>query len=156
VPQLLALRLPPGSGRRATPQDTRSAWWDMSLVRFDAGQLVPIGGWKRLPGIQLAGEPRSLLSWRDNAGLRWVAAASLGQVQVWDGAVGTVLSPGGFVGGEPAGIVDGFGIGDYGAEPYGVHRSHESEQTAPRRPTASASTIGARTWSRWARPTGGC
>jgi hypothetical protein len=128
VPQLLALRLPPGSGRRATPQDTRSAWWDMSLVRFDAGQLVPIGGWKRLPGIQLAGEPRSLLSWRDNAGLRWVAAASLGQVQVWDGAVGTVLSPGGFVGGEPAGIVDGFGIGDYGAEPYGVHRSHESEQ----------------------------
>lgn len=124
----IALTIPPGSGRRATPQDTRGAWWDMSLVRWDAGELVPVGGWKKLPGIQLDGSLRSLLSWRDNEQLRWVAAATLSQIQVWDGTAGHVVSPPDFRGGVVAGLLDGYGIGNYGAEEYGTHRSREAEQ----------------------------
>jgi hypothetical protein len=124
----IPLALPPGSGRRATPQETRQAWWDMSLVRWVGNELMPIGGWKQLPGIALAGVPCALLAWRDNAMRRWVAAAALGQVQVWDGQGGTVLSPLDFVVGAAAGIADGYGVGDYGMEPYGVHRSLEPEQ----------------------------
>lgn len=112
----------------ATPQDTRGAWWDMSLVRWDAGQLVPIGGWKRLQGMQLDGQVRNLLSWRDNQRVRWVAAATLSQIQAWDGTAGHVISPPDFVGGHSVGLLDGYGIGDYGAEEYGTHRSREAEQ----------------------------
>jgi len=93
----VALTLPPGSKRRATPQDTRGGWWDMSLVRFAGGMLTPIGGWKTLPGVQTNGPVRNLLSWRDLDRLRWVAAASLADIVVWDGATGTVISPGDFV-----------------------------------------------------------
>lgn len=125
---LQALTLPSGSGRRATPQDTRAAWWDMSLVRWDGDQLVPLGGWVRLAGLQLDAEPRALLAWRDNERVRWLAAASLSQIQVWDGAAGSVLSPVDFVPGGSASLFDGYGIGDYGEEPYGVHRAQEAPQ----------------------------
>jgi hypothetical protein len=124
---LTAIDLPPGSGRRATPQQTRG-WWDMSLVRWDGAELVPIGGWKPLPGMQLDGSVRSLISWRDNGRVRWVAAATLGQIQVWDGAIGHVINPADFVAGSGAGLLDGYGIGDYGRDAYGVHRSIEGEQ----------------------------
>lgn len=124
----IALVIPPGSHRRATPQDTRGAWWDMSLVRFQGGILTPIGGWKSLPGVQVSGAPRALLSWRDNERIRWVAAASLSQIVVWDGSTGIPMSPADFAPGEPGGLLDGYGIGPYGAEGYGVHRSLEPQQ----------------------------
>ena len=124
----VALTLPPGSKRRATPQDTRGGWWDMSLVRFAGGMLTPIGGWKTLPGVQTNGPVRNLLSWRDLDRLRWVAAASLADIVVWDGATGTVISPDDFVAGQAAGLLDGYGIGGYGLETYGTHRSLEPEQ----------------------------
>lgn len=124
----IALDLPPGSARRATPQETRRGWYDMSLVRWDGAELVPIGGWKSLPGIQLNAPVRSILSWRDNRRIRWVAAATLGQIQVWDGSAGHVISPPDFQTGFGAGLLDGYGIGDYGEEAYGTHRSLEGEQ----------------------------
>ena len=123
-----ALNIPPGSRRRATPQDTRVGWFDMSLVRFQGGILTPIGGWKRLPGVQTDGPVRNILSWRDNSRVRWVAAASLKNIVVWDGAAGTVMSPIDFVAGQPGGILDGYGVGGYGEEGYGTHRSREPEQ----------------------------
>jgi len=122
------LAIPAGSRRRATPQDTRGAWWDMSLVRFHGGVLTPIGGWKSLPGVKTAGPVRALLSWRDNERVRWVAAASLQQIVAWDGSTGIVISPGDFAGGQLGGLLDGYGIGGYGLEGYGVHRSLEPQQ----------------------------
>jgi hypothetical protein len=103
----IPLDITPGSGRRATANASRGGWWDMSLVRWDADQLKPVGGWKRLPGLQLGGEVRNLLSWRDNEALRWVAAATLGEVRVWDGATSYGLTPPDFVSGVPAGLLDG-------------------------------------------------
>jgi len=126
-PQRTSLSIPPGSHRRATPQDTRGGWWDMSLVRFSGGILQPLGGWKSLPGAVTDGPTRSILSWRDNDKVRWVAAGSLANIIVWDGANSTVMSPGDFVPGQAGGVLDGYGIGDYGRETYGTPRTLNAE-----------------------------
>jgi hypothetical protein len=116
-----AIALPPGIKRQATSQASRGTWWDASLVRWRQGQMQPVGGWLRLPGIQLDAPVRSILSWRDDTVERWVAAASLSQVQVWD-SVGHVISPSDFAAGDPADLIDGYGLGDYSADDYGTPR----------------------------------
>ena len=123
-----ALTIPPGSHRRATPQDTRAGWWDMSQVRFSGGLLQPIGGWKSLPGVITSGPTREIRSWRDNERVRWLAAASLANIVAWDGDNTAVISPGDFVPGQAGGILDGYGVGPYGAETWGTPRTREPER----------------------------
>lgn len=115
------LSLPPGIKRQATSQASRGTWWDANLVRWRQGQMQPIGGWLRLQDIQLDGAARTMLSWRDNSSERWVAAASLSQIQVWD-ETGHIISPSDFAPGTPGDLVDGYGIGLYSDELYGTPR----------------------------------
>jgi hypothetical protein len=42
------LQIPPGLSRNNTPFDTPSRWWDMNLIRFVNGSMLPIGGWNKL------------------------------------------------------------------------------------------------------------
>lgn len=123
-----SLAIAPGSARRVSPQDTRGGWYDMSNVRFVGGIMQPIGGWKQLAGVTTSGAVRAILSWRDLARLRWVAAASLANIVVWDGSTGTDISPAGFVAGQLGGLLDGWGVGPYGYETWGTHRSLEPQQ----------------------------
>jgi hypothetical protein len=116
-----ALALPPGIKRQATSQASKGTWWDASLVRWRQGQMQPVGGWLQLPSLQLNGPVRTILSWRDNAAERWVAAASLAQIQVWD-TTGHVISPADFQSGNPADLIDGWGIGNYSDGDYGTPR----------------------------------
>lgn len=116
------IQLPPGIKRLASSQASRGFWWDASLVRWRQGQLQPIGGWLRLPAMTLDGAVRALFSWRDDFRERWVAAASLSQIQVYDTA-GHIISPGDFQPGAPADLIDGYGIGDYGVDLYGTPRT---------------------------------
>ena len=51
----------PGLKPRATRQATGKAWWDMSLVRWNGAEMVPIGGWAKLPSMQLSDAVRGLL-----------------------------------------------------------------------------------------------
>ena len=111
----------PGMKRFATSQASRGAWWDGNLVRWRQGQLQPIGGWLQLPNIQLPDTVRSLLAWRDDKALRWIAAASLSQIQVYD-TTGHVISPPDFATGQPADLIEGWGVGAYGVGTYGTPR----------------------------------
>ena len=117
----IPLVLPPGLKPRATTQATGKAWWDMSLVRWSGAEMVPVGGWVSLPGMQLGDAVRHILSWRDNLGERWVAATSLSQVMVYDTA-GHDITPGDFQAGAPGDLVDGYGIGLFGVGQYGTPR----------------------------------
>jgi hypothetical protein len=116
-----AIALPPGIKRQATSQASKGTWWDSNLVRWRQGQMQPIGGWLSLPSLQLDGPVRSLLAWRDNNAERWIAAASLTQIQVWD-TFGHVISPGDFQSGAAADLIDGWGIGNYSDGDYGTPR----------------------------------
>jgi hypothetical protein len=116
-----AIALPPGIKRQATSQASRGTWWDANLVRWRQGQMQPIGGWLQLPSLQLSGPVRTSLSWRDNTTQRWIAAAALEQIQVWD-TTGHVISPGDFQPGTAADLIDGWGIGLYSDGDYGTPR----------------------------------
>ena len=116
-----AITLPPGIKRLATSQASRGSWWDSNLMRWRQGQMQPVGGWLQMPAIQLPDAVRSILSWRDDNQLRWIAVASLSQIQVYD-TTGHVISPSDFVAGSPADLVDGWGIGLYSDGDYGTPR----------------------------------
>jgi len=115
------ISIPPGLKPRATTQATGKQWWDMSLVRWNGAELTPVGGWTKLPNMQLTAAVRGLLSWRDNSAERWIAAASLGEVVVYD-TVGHNITPSDFQAGVPGDLVDGYGIGAYGVGLYGTPR----------------------------------
>jgi hypothetical protein len=126
----MQLNIPPGLRRAATQHATGSAWHDMSLVRWNGERMQPIGGWASLPGLTLTDAPRALLSWRQNSGQIWVAAASLGQIVTWD----TVLydiTPSDFVPGSFADLMDGFGMGDFGVDLYGTPRDIGATSPTP-------------------------
>lgn len=122
---LLPLVIPPGHRPAATPQNTGANWWDMNGVRFTGGILRPTGGWLALPDIQIAalnGAPdasvQQILSWRDNTGQRWIAAAGWGQIQAYDDT-GHDITPADFNAGSPGAILTGYGLGLYGDGIYG-------------------------------------
>jgi hypothetical protein len=119
---------PAGLRPQATPQATGRAWHDMSLVRWNGNVMQPIGGWEKLPGIRMNAPARTLLSWRDNLGERFVAASSLDQVMIW-AAVGWDITPDDFEAGNAADLVAGYGIGDYGVGEYGTARTGDSSFT---------------------------
>lgn len=108
-----AILLPPGIKRLITSQASRGTWWDGNLVRWRQGQLQPVGGWLALPGLQLTDAVRALLSWRDDDAVRWVAAGSLSQIVVYDETAHDI-TPDDFGPGDPADLIDGYGIGLYG------------------------------------------
>src|SRR5215472_10470723 len=117
-----AIQLPPGIRRLATSQASRGYWWDANLIRWRQGQMQPIGGWLALPALQMDDAVRSMLAWRDDTATRWVAVGSLSQIQVYDDA-GHIISPGDFVAGDAADLIDGWGIGDYSDGDYGTPRT---------------------------------
>ena len=64
---------PPGVFRNATPEATPGRWYDSNIVRFRGGQLQPIGGNVALASAVVPDLPRDMLTWHDNAGVRWAA-----------------------------------------------------------------------------------
>jgi len=114
--------IPPGFRRRATSAATGRAWHDMSLVRWNGPDMQPVGGWNQLPNMQLSSAVRKIMSWRDNSATRWIAAASLGQIMIYDSA-GHDITPAGFVAGAPGDLIAGFGIGPFGVGPFGTART---------------------------------
>ena len=94
------------------------------MVRFRGGQLQPIGGNVWLTG-SAANEPiRDILTWHDNAGVRWAAFGT----DIWlyayrfDTQAIFNITPAGVGPLDPPGALDGYGLGDYGEETYGTAR----------------------------------
>jgi hypothetical protein len=68
---------PPGVFRNATPEASSGKWYDVNLVRFRGGQLQPIGGNVAQPGTTTTDLARDLLTWHDNAKVRWAAFGTI-------------------------------------------------------------------------------
>lgn len=122
---LFPVSVPPGHRPLGTQQQTGMQWWAMNGVRFTGGIMRPTGGWQQLPNIQIAAlnsapdaSVQQLLSWRDNAGERWIAAAGWGQIQVYDDS-GHDVTPANFAAGDPAEVLTGYGMGNYSQGLYG-------------------------------------
>ena len=120
----MPVAIPIGLRPQATPQATGRAWHDMSLVRWNGSVMQPIGGWGKLPDIQLSAPVRTIQSWRDNLSERFVAAASLGQIMAW-AAAGWDITPEDFQAGIPGDLVAGYGIGPFGVGSYGTARASD-------------------------------
>ena len=101
--------------------------------------IQPIGGWRLRIATQLAGEPRAVRAWRDNAGDRWLGIGTHTKLYALSGGGDLYdITPAGFTTGIPdaAGAV-GYGVGPYGSYEYGL----------PRPDSASTNVLWASVWS---------
>jgi hypothetical protein len=116
---------PPGVVRNATPEATPGRWYDSNMVRFRGGQLQPIGGNVALINAVFPDLPRDMLTWHDNAGVRWAVAGTDSKLFAYRFDTQTLhdITPAGVGPLDPPGALDGYGIGDYGEETYGTARS---------------------------------
>ena len=115
---------PPGVVRNATPEATSGRWWDANNIRFRGGQIQPIGGNVNIIGTGIEGPIRDLLTWHDNAGVRWAAFG--GDTGLYAFRFDTdqiyILTPAGVGPLDPPGALNGYGLGDYGEDAYGTAR----------------------------------
>ncbi len=115
---------PPGVVRSATPEASSGRWWDCNNIRFRGGQLQPIGGNVAQPGTAVIDLPRDLLTWHDNAHVRWAAFGTDTKLHAYrfDTQLLYDITPAGAAGLDDPGALNGYGLGDYGAEAYGTQR----------------------------------
>ena len=93
-------------------------------MRFRGGQAQPVGGNASFPQ-EFAAPGRDVLSWHDNAGVRWAAVGTDDRrlfVFNLESQTATDITPDGVGPLEPPGARVGFGTGDYGADTYGTAR----------------------------------
>ena len=115
---------PPGIVRAATPEATSGRWFDCNNIRFRGGQMQPIGGNIQLTNTGLGELPRDLLTWHDNAHIRWAAYGTANFLMAYrfDTKVTYPILSGLASLGEPGALL-GYGLGDYGMEDYGTARA---------------------------------
>ena len=115
-----ARRRPLRHRQRPRPEDGTTS----TTSAFVGGQLLPIGGNVAMPGTAVADLPRDLLTWHDNAHVRWAAFGTDTKLYVYrfDLQELTDITPTGVGPLDPPGALDGYGLGDYGAEAYGTAR----------------------------------
>lgn len=123
---LVPIVLPPGLYRNGTEMQSAGRYYAANLMRWFEGRLRPIGGWRKRITDQtaLTGAARAILTWRENAGARWIAVGTHSNLYVMN-AAGTVtdITPAGFtVGTASASIKRGYGVGVYGTGQYGAPR----------------------------------
>ena len=135
---------PPGVVRNATPEATPGRWYDSNLVRFRGDQLQPIGGNVALTNAVFPDLPRDMLTWHDNAGVRWAVAGTDSKLFAYRFDTQTLhdITPAGVGPLDPPGTsTTGYGRGDYGEKAYGTARTSSDVG-----PSDIAATMGDR-WS---------
>lgn len=115
---------PPGVFRNGTPEATPGRWFDANGVRFRGGQLLPIGGNVEHPGTEVDSYPRDLLTWHDNAHVRWAAIGTDNKLYAFrfDNQALYDITPTGVGPLDQPGALTGYGLGDYGVAAYGTTR----------------------------------
>ena len=95
------------------------------MVRFRGGQLQPIGGNVIVSGSGwVTTSPRDVLTWHDNSKIRWAAYGTDDKLYAYrfDTDTRYDITPAGVGALDPPGALDGYGLGDYGADAYGTSR----------------------------------
>lgn len=121
---LTKLDIPPGVYRNGTKYQAGNRWYDVNLVRWIDGTMMPVGGWQKFSTSAITGVCRGLFAWRDNQARKWLAIGTHSRLYVHDGGALVNITPSGFVAGENSSVPGlGFGAGVYGAGTYGTPRS---------------------------------
>lgn len=127
---MVPVQLPPGLERENTPYDSTNRWWDMNLVRWQSGALVPVGGNERLTSTPLTGAVRKLHVYRTNGNARFVLVGTDSKLYTdYDSYVD--ITPASFVPLTSIGVNGGYGTFDYGEYDYGDARPAPSPIYSP-------------------------
>ena len=123
---------PPGVKRLATPEATGPVWWDANNMRWRNGVLQPIGGNVIIPGTQVDGPPRDILTWHDLNYVRWAAIGTDHKLWAYrfDTQTLTDITPAGVGPLQPPGELLGYGMALYGENTYGTARDPSDIATA--------------------------
>ena len=108
----------------ATPEATPGRWFDVNNIRFRGGLLQPIGGNAAQPGTAVSDLPRDVITWHDNARVRWAAFGTDSKLYAYRYDLQELydITPAGVGPLDPPGALVGFGLGDYSADTYGTAR----------------------------------
>jgi len=123
---LAPFEIPPGILRAGTEYQSRGRWFDANLVRFYAGTIQPMGGFRQVNSSALDGRPCAMLGWRpDSATIgRYLAIGTNEKAYVYDGDTVYDITPGSFTtGAAEATSTQGYGAGTYGTGDYGTPRT---------------------------------
>ena len=118
---LTPFSFPAGLIRQASPQDAPGRYWDSNLVRWVAGNLVPIGGNTRVTQNPVSAPIRGAHVWRDNTNFVWTAIGREDGIGLLTDIYQDV-SPGSFVT-ETSPTGGGYGALNYGDDNYGTARA---------------------------------
>jgi len=125
------LDIPPGLFRNGTEYQSRGRWYDASLVRWENGEMKPVGGWQQRGATTLAGYARGILTWRGSSLGIWTAIGLVGVGDTKLYVVGvdnvfTDITPTGIVGQDQAIAAGGYGWLNYDEGTYGTVRDASS------------------------------
>lgn len=121
---LVPVDLPPGVYRNGTAYQSAGRYYDADLIRFHAGKIGPVGGWRVHGADPVSGKARAILSWVDNTNQTWAAVGTHTKLYAMTRS-GVVhdITPSGLSGGqENASLGSGYGSGTYGSGTYGTPR----------------------------------
>jgi len=122
------LEIPPGVYRNGTEYQSRGRWYDASLVRWENGEMKPIGGWQQKGSTTLSGTARGILTWSGLSvgvytaiGLTGAGTTKLYAIDAaetfWD------ITPTNITEQDSDADGEGYGWLDYGSGTYGTERS---------------------------------
>lgn len=63
---MVDMKFPPGLVRADTQYSTPGKWYDCNWVRFQGGNIVPLGGWRRITKDPFKSPVRRMQVWNDN------------------------------------------------------------------------------------------
>lgn len=123
---LLPIQLPPGIERNNSPYDTPNAWWDMSLVRWRSGSLVPIKGNQRVTSTALNGPVRKIFVYRANDSTKVTLVGTANKLYVDNGGTFADITPASFSVFGSVAPFGGYGTFNYNEYNYGTARTSRS------------------------------
>lgn len=113
---------PPGLRAAGTKYQSKGYYRTSDLVRWEAGALRPIGGWRSRADELLSGVARAVITWSDNSNQSWIGVGTHTNLYsiTRSGAVADI-TPVGFVPGRQDSVSGGgYGTGLYGSGIYGA------------------------------------
>lgn len=105
-----------------TEYSQKGRWTNGDLVRFQNGNLRPIGGWEKIKPTALTGTPTAMYAYSDNAGNQILAVGTRQKVYVLTRNTWYDITPSGFVTDASTDPL-GYGAYNYDVEDYGDARS---------------------------------
>lgn len=128
---LVPVQFPPGLERNNSPYDTPNAWWDMNLMRWRSGSLIPIGGNERLTSSPLDGAVRKIFVYRDNNNNRYALIGTNNKLYIDQSGAYTDITPTSFVSFGSGAVGGGYGTFAYGGYQFGNARQYPSLVYSP-------------------------